>query len=146
MGSRRGGGRGGCKSRRSPPPWKRIFWGGGLFCYVFHLMGGLFHHVEAFLLLFSPCGGLFAPFFLCGGGGLFCPHGVLFLGLPPCKKFFGRPCVEYDIMFNGDKSKLLLFKGRSSVIMPSEIMVNGQIVGVSEKNSSFRSYCIDDGW
>ena len=39
-------------------------------------------------------------------------------------------------MFNGDKSKLLFFKGRSSVMMPSEIMVNelnGQIVGVSEK-------------
>ena len=41
--------------------------------------------------------------------------------------------AEYDIMFNGDKSKLLFFKGRSSVMMPSEIMVNGQIVGVSEK-------------
>ena len=35
-------------------------------------------------------------------------------------------------MFNGDKSKLLFFKGSSSVMMPSEIMVNGQIVGVSE--------------
>ena len=53
--------------------------------------------------------------------------------------------AEYDIMFNGDKNKLLFFKGRSSVMMPSEIMVNGQIAGVSEKKpSSFRSYCIDD--
>ena len=41
--------------------------------------------------------------------------------------------IEYDIMFNGNKSKLLFFKGRSSVMMPSEIMVNGQIVGVSGK-------------
>ena len=41
--------------------------------------------------------------------------------------------AEYDIMFNGDKSKLLFFKGRSSVMMSSELMVNGQIVGVSEK-------------
>ena len=36
-------------------------------------------------------------------------------------------------MFNGDKSKLLFFKGRSSVMMPSEIMVNSHIDGVSEK-------------
>ena len=41
--------------------------------------------------------------------------------------------AEYDIMFNGDKSKLLFFKSRSSVMMPSEIMVNGQIVGVSKE-------------
>ena len=41
--------------------------------------------------------------------------------------------AEYEIMFNGDKRKLLFFKSRSSVMMPSEIMVNGQIVGVSEK-------------
>ena len=41
--------------------------------------------------------------------------------------------AEYDIMFNGDKSKLLFFKGRSFVMMRSENMVNGQIVGVSEK-------------
>ena len=36
-------------------------------------------------------------------------------------------------MFNGDKSKLLFFNGRSSVMMPSENMVNGQIVGMCEK-------------
>ena len=36
-------------------------------------------------------------------------------------------------MFNGDNSELLFFKGRSSVLMPSEVKVNGQIVGVSEK-------------
>ena len=45
--------------------------------------------------------------------------------------------AEYDIMFNGDKSKLLFFKGRSSVMMPSEIMVNGQIVVVSQKAVHF---------
>ena len=32
-----------------------------------------------------------------------------------------------------------------SVMMPSEIMVNCQIVGVTEKNSLFSSYCIDEG-
>ena len=60
--------------------------------------------------------------------------------LAPCKSALSiliRVCENYaagyDIMFNGDKSKLLFFKGRSSVMMPSEIMVNGQIVGVSEK-------------
>ena len=53
--------------------------------------------------------------------------------------------AEFDILFNGNKSKLLFFKGRSSVMMPSKIMVNGQIVGVFEKNSSFRSYYFDDG-
>ena len=59
--------------------------------------------------------------------------------LAPCKSalsIFIKVCenyaAEYDIMFNGDKSKLLFFKGRSSVMMPSENMVNGQIVGVSE--------------
>ena len=36
-------------------------------------------------------------------------------------------------MFSRDKSMLVFFNGRSSVIMPSEIMVNGQIVGVSDK-------------
>ena len=60
--------------------------------------------------------------------------------LAPCKsalsiliKVCENYAAEYDIMFNGDKSKLLFFKGRSSVMMPSENMVNGQIVGVSEK-------------
>ena len=60
--------------------------------------------------------------------------------LAPCKSallILIRECenyaAEYDIMFNGDKSNLLFFKGRFSVMMPSEIMVNGQIVGVSEK-------------
>ena len=46
--------------------------------------------------------------------------------------------TEYDTMFNGNKSKLLYFrliKGRSSVMLPSEIMVNGQIVGVYEKKT-----------
>ena len=60
--------------------------------------------------------------------------------LAPCKsalsiliKVCENYAAEYDIMFNGDKSKLLFFKGRSSVMMPSENMVNGQIVGVFEK-------------
>ena len=60
--------------------------------------------------------------------------------LAPCKSVFSilisvceNYAAEYDIMFNGDKSKLLFFKGRSSAMMPSEIMVNGRIVGVSEK-------------
>ena len=46
-----------------------------------------------------------------------------------CEKY----SVQYDIIFNGKNSKLLFFKGRSYVIVPSEIMANGQIVGLSEK-------------
>ena len=82
--------------------------------------------------------------------GVGCHMGSRFVGalayadditsLAPCKSALSiliRVCenyaAEYDTMFNGDKSKLLFFKGRSSVMMPSEIMVNGQIVGVSEK-------------
>ena len=140
MGSRRRGGKG----RHSPPPWKIIFVG-AFFATFFTLLGAFFTMWRPFCYFFLHVGA-FSHLFFSMWGGLFCPYGVPFLGLPPpCEKFFERPCVEYDIMFNGDKSKLLLFKGRSSVMMPSEIMVNGQTVGVSETNSSFRSYCIDDG-
>ena len=71
--------------------------------------------------------------------------------LAPCKlalsiliRVFENYAAEYDIMFNGNRSKLLFFKGRFSGMVLSEIIVNGQIVGVSEKNSSFMSYCVDD--
>ena len=37
-------------------------------------------------------------------------------------------------MLSGDKSKLLFLKGRSSVMMLSEIMVNDQKVDVSKKS------------
>ena len=57
--------------------------------------------------------------------GVGCHMGSRFVG--------ARAHADGIIMFNGDKSKLLFFKGRSSVMMPSEIKVNGQIVGVSEK-------------
>ena len=39
--------------------------------------------------------------------------------------------TEYDIIFNGSKSKY--FKGRSSTIVPSEVLVNGEIVAISDK-------------
>ena len=81
--------------------------------------------------------------------GVGCHMGSRFVGalayadditlLAPCKSALSiliRVCenyaAEYDIMFNGDKSKLLFSKSRSSIMMPSEIIVNGQIVGVSE--------------
>ena len=38
-------------------------------------------------------------------------------------------------MFNRNRSMLLFFKSKSSVMVPSEIMVNGEIVGVSEKKT-----------
>ena len=41
--------------------------------------------------------------------------------------------AEYDIIFIRNKSKLLFIKSRSSVMMQTENMVNGQIVSVSEK-------------
>ena len=60
--------------------------------------------------------------------------------LAPCKSALSilisvceNCAAEYDIVFNVDKSKLLFFKGRFSVMMRSEIMVNSQIVCVSEK-------------
>ena len=36
-------------------------------------------------------------------------------------------------MFTGNKNKALFFKCMSYVIMPSEIMVNGEVVEVSDK-------------
>ena len=82
--------------------------------------------------------------------GVGCHMGSRFVGalayadditlLAPCKSALSilisvceNYAAKYDITFNGDKSKLLFCKGRSSFMMPSEIMVNGQIVGVSEK-------------
>ena len=54
---------------------------------------------------------------------------VISIRISVCENY----AAEYHIMFNGDKSKLLFFNGRSSVTLPAEIMVNGQIVGVSGK-------------
>ena len=60
--------------------------------------------------------------------------------LVPCKSSLSiligvceNYAAEYDIMFNGDKSRLLFFKCRSSVMIPSEIMINDQLVGLSGK-------------
>ena len=41
--------------------------------------------------------------------------------------------AEYDIIFNESKSKLLYFKGRSSTMVPSEVLVNGEIIAISDK-------------
>ena len=41
--------------------------------------------------------------------------------------------AEYNIIFNGSKSKLLYFKGRSSTMVPSEVLVNSEIVAISDK-------------
>ena len=38
---------------------------------------------------------------------------------------------EFDILFNGSKSKLLFFKGRFSNGIESEVMFNGEIVNIS---------------
>ena len=45
-----------------------------------------------------------------------------------CEKY----ASEFDILFNGRKSKLLFFKGRFSNGMESGIMVNGEIVNISD--------------
>ena len=42
--------------------------------------------------------------------------------------------IIFDILFNGSKSKLLFFKGRFSNGMESEIMVNEEIVNISDKH------------
>ena len=63
-----GGGVRGCKSRRTPPRKMKknyvTIWGDFLLLF---LHGGAFN-----LPRFSPCGGLFAIFSLCGGGAFFC--------------------------------------------------------------------------
>ena len=50
--------------------------------------------------------------------------------LAPCKSALSIVCEKYasefDILFNGSKSKLLFFKGRFSNGMESGIMVNGE--------------------
>ena len=83
--------------------------------------------------------------------GVGCHMGCRFVGalahadditlLAPCKSAHSilisdceNYAAEYDNMFNGNKSKLLLFKGRSSVMVPSEIMVNGEIVDVFDNS------------
>ena len=65
--------------------------------------------------------------------------------LAPCKSALSI-CVnvcknyaaEYDIMFNVYKGRLLFFKSRSSAMVPSEIRVNGEIVGESDKTVNLR--------
>ena len=56
---------------------------------------------------------------------------------PPCKSAISiivNVCesyaAEYNNILNGNKSKLLFFKGISSVMVPSDIMVNGEKVVV----------------
>ena len=124
----------GCRCKRSPTPRKNknIFfavWGaflllfsmGRALCYVFLLMRGFFHRMEAFLLLFlymgaflprlppgvgpfSQCGGRFCYFFL-HVGGLFCLHGgfyvfMAFLWACPFHYdlFCGRACYYVTII------------------------------------------------
>ena len=59
--------------------------------------------------------------------------------LAPCKSALSvlvsvceKYASEFDILFNGSKSKLLLFKGRFSNRMESGMMVNREIVNISE--------------
>ena len=40
--------------------------------------------------------------------------------------------AEFDILFNGSKSKLLFFKGRYASTITSGIMLNGEIVHISD--------------
>ena len=77
--------RSGCRSKRSPTPWKNktfffsqyggpfcsFFSMGSALCYVFLLMKGFFHCLEAFLLV-----SLYV-----GGGGPFCCVFLLVWGL-----------------------------------------------------------------
>ena len=54
--------------------------------------------------------------------------------LAPCKSALSIlvSVCEFDILFNGSKSKLLFFKGRFSNGMESGIMVNEEIVNISD--------------
>ena len=60
--------------------------------------------------------------------------------LAPCKSALSiliSECEDYaaknDIIFNGSKNKLFYFKGGSSTMVPSEVLVNGGIVAISDK-------------
>ena len=60
--------------------------------------------------------------------------------LTPCKSALSiliSVCEDYvaknDIIFNESKSKLLYFKVRSSSMVPSEALVNDEIVAISDK-------------
>ena len=48
--------------------------------------------------------------------------------LSVCEKY----ASEFDILFNGSKSKLLFFKERFSNGMESGIMINGELVNISD--------------
>ena len=59
--------------------------------------------------------------------------------LAPCKSALSlmidvceQYAAEFDILFNGSKSKLLFFKGRYASTITSGIMVNGEIVHISD--------------
>ena len=104
------GGGGAGKSRPSPPPGKTgsfwlylepfcsFFFIWGPFCYVLLIMGGLFHHVGAFLLLFTPW---WVPF-LCLPPPLppyenFCEH---LCACPICRD--ARYTLFWDFLDDGD--------------------------------------------
>ena len=64
--------------------------------------------------------------------------------LAPCKSALSilvsvceKYASEFDILFNGNKSKLLFFKGRFSNGMESGIMVNGELVNISDNAVPF---------
>ena len=59
--------------------------------------------------------------------------------LAPCKSALSiviyvceQYAAEFDILFNGNKGKLLLFKGRYASAITSGIKVNGEIVHISD--------------
>ena len=53
--------------------------------------------------------------------------------------------AEFDIIVNGSKSKLLYFKGRSSTMVPSGVLVNGEIVAIFDKTVHFgHTMCTKD--
>ena len=74
--------------------------------------------------------------------GVGCHMGSRFTGAlayAPCKSALSilvsvceKYASEFDILFNGSKSELLFFKGRFSNGMESGIMVNGEIVNISD--------------
>ena len=56
-----------------------------------------------------------------------CKSALLIL-VSVCEKY----ASEFDVLFSGSKSKLLFFKGRFPNGMDSGIMVNGEIVNISD--------------
>ncbi len=86
--------------------------------------------------------------------GVGCHMGIRFIGALALATLFGLKVLvdacekyaeEYNISFNGSKSRLLLFKGRQSKVSNRSIIVNGVLLNMSESTVHLGHHvCIND--